>query len=97
MMKTSSFALVSSYSKTSKNDENFEKWSVWPRYRSIDKTSKNDENFEKLTMTRYARYLQKMSKTPSQTNFKHTVYGSLFLPKGEGFIHDYQTLPEIML
>ena len=44
----------------------------------------------------YLFYLQKMSKTPSQTNFKHTVYGSLFLPKGEGFIHDYQPLPEIM-
>ena len=47
MAKTYVFALVSSYSKTSKNDENFEKWRVWPRYRSIDKTSKNDENFEK--------------------------------------------------
>jgi hypothetical protein len=47
MMKTSSFVLVSSYSKTSKNDENFEKWRVWTRYGSINKTSKNDENFEK--------------------------------------------------
>jgi hypothetical protein len=30
----------------------------------------------------YLFYLQKKSKTPSQTYFKHTVYGLLFLLKG---------------
>lgn len=38
---------------------------------------------------------QKKSKTPSQTYFKHTVYGLRFLLKTEGLPYAYLRLPEI--
>jgi site-specific recombinase XerD len=43
----------------------------------------------------YLFHLQKKSKTPSQTYFKHTVYGLRFLLKGEGLPCEYLRLPEI--
>ena len=43
----------------------------------------------------YLFHLQKKSKTPSQTYFKHTVYGLRFLLKGEGLPYEYLRLPEI--
>ena len=43
----------------------------------------------------YLFLLQKRSKTPSETYFKHTVYGLRFLLKGEGHSYDYLRLPEI--
>lgn len=39
--------------------------------------------------------LQKKSKTPSQTYFKHTVYGLRFLLKSEGLPYQYLHLPSI--
>jgi integrase/recombinase XerD len=39
--------------------------------------------------------LQKRSQTPSQTYFKHTVYGLRFLLKSEGLPYSYLHLPEI--
>jgi site-specific recombinase XerD len=39
--------------------------------------------------------LQQRSKTPSQTYFKHTVYGLRFLLKTEGLPYDYLKLPAI--
>jgi integrase len=41
----------------------------------------------------YLFYLQKKSKTPSQTYFKHTVYGLRFLLKSEGLPYEYLRLP----
>lgn len=43
----------------------------------------------------YLFRLQKRSKTPSQTYFKHTVYGLRFLLKSEGLPYSYLQLPEI--
>lgn len=43
----------------------------------------------------YLYYLQKRSKSPSQTYFKHTVYGLRFLLKSEGLPYEYLKLPEI--
>lgn len=43
----------------------------------------------------YLFYLQKKSKTPSQTYFKHTVYGLRFLLKSEGLPYEYLALPQI--
>lgn len=43
----------------------------------------------------YLYELQQRSKTPSQTYFKHTVYGLRFLLKTEGLPYDYLKLPEI--
>ena len=43
----------------------------------------------------YLFYLQKKSKTPSQTYFKHTVYGLRFLLKSEGLAYEYLRLPSI--
>jgi integrase/recombinase XerD len=43
----------------------------------------------------YLFYLQKKSKTPSQTYFKHTVYGLRFLLKSEGLPYEYLRLPAI--
>lgn len=43
----------------------------------------------------YLFYLQKKSKTPSQTYFKHTVYGLWFLLKSEGLPYSFLNLPEI--
>ena len=43
----------------------------------------------------YLYYLQKKSKTPSQTYFKHTVYGLRFLLKSEGLPYDFLRLPSI--
>ena len=43
----------------------------------------------------YLFYLQKKSKTPSQTYFKHTVYGLRFLLKSEGLPYSFLSLPEI--
>jgi integrase/recombinase XerD len=43
----------------------------------------------------YLFMLQKRSQTPSQTYFKHTVYGLRFLLKTEGFPYEYLHLPEI--
>ena len=39
--------------------------------------------------------LQKRSKTPSQTYFKHCVYGLRFLLKSEGLPYEYLRLPSI--
>jgi hypothetical protein len=39
--------------------------------------------------------LQKRSKTPSQTYFKHCVYGLRFLLKSEGLPYEYLHLPSI--
>jgi hypothetical protein len=38
---------------------------------------------------------KKKSKTPSQTYFKHTVYGLRFLLKSEGLPYEYLRLPSI--
>jgi len=43
----------------------------------------------------YLFYLQKKSKSPSQSYFKHTVYGLRFLLKSEGLPYDFLHLPEI--
>lgn len=43
----------------------------------------------------YLFYLQKKSKTPSQSYFRHTVYGLRFLLKSEGLPYDFLRLPEI--
>lgn len=43
----------------------------------------------------YLFYLQKKSKSPSQSYFKHTVYGLRFLLKSEGLAYDFLHLPEI--
>lgn len=43
----------------------------------------------------YLYELQQRSQTPSQTYFKHTVYGLRFLLKGEGLPYDYLHLPAI--
>lgn len=43
----------------------------------------------------YLFMLQKRSKTPSQTYFKHTVYGLRFLLKTEGLAYSFLQLPEI--
>lgn len=43
----------------------------------------------------YLYYLQKKSKTPSQTYFKHTVYGLRFLLKSEGLPYEFLRLPSI--
>ena len=43
----------------------------------------------------YLFELQNRSKTPSQTYFKHTVFGLRFLLKSEGLPYDYLLLPEI--
>ena len=43
----------------------------------------------------YLFSLQKRSKTPSETYFKHTVYGLRFMLKTEGLPYEYLHLPEI--
>ena len=43
----------------------------------------------------YLYLLQQRSKTPSQTYFKHTVYGLRFLLKGEGLPYSHLHLPSI--
>ncbi len=43
----------------------------------------------------YLFLLQKRSKTPSQTYFKHTVYGLRFLLKTEGLDYTFLKLPQI--
>ncbi|MDH4460503.1 MAG: tyrosine-type recombinase/integrase [Flectobacillus sp.] len=43
----------------------------------------------------YLFMLQKRSQTPSQTYFKHTVYGLRFLLKTEGLPYSFLHLPEI--
>lgn len=43
----------------------------------------------------YLFYLQKKSKTPSQTYFKHCVYGLRFLLKSEGLPYQFLRLPSI--
>jgi integrase/recombinase XerD len=43
----------------------------------------------------YLFMLQNRSKTPSQTYFKHTVFGLRFLLKVEGLPYEYLSLPEI--
>ena len=43
----------------------------------------------------YLFELQNRSETPSQTCFKHTVYGLRFLLKSEGYPYDYLMLPKI--
>jgi integrase len=43
----------------------------------------------------YLFYLQKKAKTPSQTYFKHTVYGLRFLLKSEGLPYEFLRLPSI--
>jgi integrase/recombinase XerD len=43
----------------------------------------------------YLFLLQKRSKTPSQTYFKHTVYGLRFLLKSESLPYTFLRLPEI--
>jgi site-specific recombinase XerD len=46
-------------------------------------------------MHEYLFMLQKRSLTPSQTYFKHTVYGLRFLLKSEGVPYSFLQLPEI--
>jgi len=43
----------------------------------------------------YLFFLQKKSKTPSQTYFKHTVYGLRFMLKSEDLPYEYLRLPAI--
>jgi site-specific recombinase XerD len=43
----------------------------------------------------YLYGLQQQSKTPSQSYFKHTVYGLRFLLKSEGLPYEYLHLPSI--
>ena len=43
----------------------------------------------------YLYTLQKRSKTPSQTYFKHTVYGLRFMLKSEGLPYEFLHLPSI--
>lgn len=43
----------------------------------------------------YLFMLQKRSKTPSQTYFKHTVYGLRFMLKSEGLPYEFLHLPSI--
>jgi integrase/recombinase XerD len=43
----------------------------------------------------YLFYQQKKSKTPSQTYFKHCVYGLRFLLKSEGLPYNFLRLPSI--
>jgi integrase/recombinase XerD len=43
----------------------------------------------------YLYMLQKRSKTPSQTYFKHTVYGLRFMLKSEGLPYEFLQLPSI--
>ena len=43
----------------------------------------------------YLFMLQKRSRTPSQTYFKHTVYGLRFLLKSEGLEYGYLRLPQV--
>ena len=43
----------------------------------------------------YLYMLQKHSKTPSQTYFKHTVYGLRFMLKSEGLPYEFLHLPSI--
>jgi site-specific recombinase XerD len=43
----------------------------------------------------YLYFLQQRSKTPSQTYFKHTVYGLRFLLKTEGLPYSFLHLPAI--
>jgi integrase/recombinase XerD len=43
----------------------------------------------------YLFMLQKRSKTPSQTYFKHTVYGLLSMLKSEGLPYEFLQLPSI--
>ena len=43
----------------------------------------------------YLYELQQRSKTPSQTYFKHTVYGLRFMLKGEGLPYSHLHLPSI--
>lgn len=43
----------------------------------------------------YLFYQQKKSKTPSQTYFKHCVYGLRFLLKSEGLPYEFLHLPSI--
>lgn len=43
----------------------------------------------------YLFYLQKKFKTPSQTYFKHTVYGLRFMLKAEGLEYSHLRLPSI--
>ena len=46
-------------------------------------------------MKDYLYELQRRSKTPSQTYFKHTVYGLRFLLKTEGLPYEHLHLPAI--
>jgi integrase/recombinase XerD len=43
----------------------------------------------------YLYFLQQRSRTPSQTYFKHTVYGLRFLLKTEGLPYSFLHLPSI--
>lgn len=43
----------------------------------------------------YLFYLQKKSKTPSESYFKHTVYGLRFMLKSENLPYEYLHLPSI--
>lgn len=43
----------------------------------------------------YLYFVQKKSKTPSQSYFKHTVYGLRFLLKSEGLPYEFLRLPSI--
>lgn len=50
---------------------------------------------EQEQVQEYLFMLQQRSKTPSQTYFKHTVYGLRFLLKSEGLPYEYLHLPSI--
>ena len=43
----------------------------------------------------YLYALQKRSKTPSQTFFKHTIYGLRAMLKSEGLPYDHFKLPQV--
>lgn len=50
---------------------------------------------EQEQVQEYLFMLQKRSKTPSQTYFKHCVYGLRFLLKSEGLPYEFLRLPSI--
>ncbi len=63
---------------------------LWSNHYLVDRSAFRQEQIHE-----YLFMLQKRSKTPSQTYFKHTVYGLSFLLKTEGLPYSYLHLPEI--
>lgn len=56
---------------------------------------KNPLELDPEQIHEYLFLLQQRSKTPSQTYFKHTVYGLRFLLKSEGLPYEFLHLPSI--